>query len=172
MEIKEVILSEMTDRKSYYDETCGAVYIAGYKNGTVKIGSTKDPWSRYEALKYDASNYSGSEIERFAISNPVEEYTGLEKLLHSSFKSKHIKRELFSIKFEDAIKKANEKFYYFENRTDTDEFIDIFKQLMDRLEKSGKNDEKFAVDLCTHAFRIGATEAIKLNIARGKQGPL
>ena len=57
--------------KIRYDKTCGAVYVAGYTSGTVKIGSTAHPMNRFLQLKYSSVEYAGGELEKFALSNNI-----------------------------------------------------------------------------------------------------
>lgn len=117
MEIREISVDYLNHDdyfKKRYDETCGAVYIAKYKNGFIKIGSTSNPRERYKQLSYFSVEYAGEQIERFAITNPIEEYKALERIFHRRFAEWNIRKELFNVNFEKAIKTVNKEFDKFD----------------------------------------------------------
>lgn len=116
MRIKEVSVDSLKNDyfKKRYDQTCGAVYIVKYKNGFIKIGSTSIPEERYKQLSYIATEYAGADIEKIAISNPIEEYRKLETILHRRFVEQNIRKELFKIGFQEAIQIINKEFNDFD----------------------------------------------------------
>lgn len=116
MEIREISANDLKHAyfSKRYDITCGAVYIAKYENGFIKIGSTSTPRKRYEQLSYVATEYAGAKIERFAITNPVEEYKTLERALHGRFAEYNIRKELFDVDFKKAIYIINKEFNKFD----------------------------------------------------------
>lgn len=117
MKIREISVDSLNHDeyfKKRYDETCGAVYIAKYKNGFIKIGSTSNPRDRYKQLLYFSVEYAGAQVERFAITNPLEEYKTLETILHRRFMEWNIRKELFNVDFEEAIQTVNKEFYEFD----------------------------------------------------------
>lgn len=98
-----------------YDKTCGAVYIAKYGNGLIKIGSTSSPRERYKQLAYNAPEYAGDKIEGFAITNPLEEYQDLEKALHRRFWKWNVGKEIFNVDFQEAVQVVNKEFNKFDH---------------------------------------------------------
>ena len=97
-----------------YDKTCGAVYIAKYGNGLIKIGSTSSPRERYKQLAYNAPEYAGAKIEEFAITNPLEEYQDLEKALHRRFWKWNVGKEIFNVDIQEAVQVVNKEFNKFD----------------------------------------------------------
>lgn len=97
-----------------YDKTCGAVYIAKYGNGLIKIGSTSSPRERYKQLAYNAPEYAGAKIEEFAITNPLEEYQDLERALHRRFWKWNVGKEIFNVDFQEAVQVVNKEFNKFD----------------------------------------------------------
>lgn len=73
----------------------GIVYVAKLPDGVVKIGSTRTPKKRTQALKTTFKVFSESTIEEVAISQPCTDYKSLERALHSDFADVRIRGELF-----------------------------------------------------------------------------
>lgn len=117
------IAKESLDKNDFfakrYDKTCGAVYIAKYGNGLIKIGSTSSPRERYKQLAYNAPEYTGAKIEEFAITNPLEEYQDLERALHRRFWKWNVRKEIFNVDFQEAVQVVNKEFKKFDYPKDS-----------------------------------------------------
>ena len=117
------IAKESLDKNDFfakrYDKTCGAVYIAKYGNGLIKIGSTSSPRGRYKQLAYNAPEYAGAKIEEFAITNPLEEYQDLERALHRRFWKWNVRKEIFNVDFQEAVQVVNKEFKKFDYPKDS-----------------------------------------------------
>lgn len=82
----------------------GYFYLLEY-GGHVKIGSTKQPHIRMQALRRNAESYGDVRIGRLALSTPHTNYRENEKTLHQSFKPyRKSGTELFEVAFDDALK--------------------------------------------------------------------
>lgn len=104
----------------------GFFYVLEWDN-VVKIGSTKEPYTRVMALKRNAENYGGSKLGRLAISVPHTNYAENEKKLHIHFSSKRKSgSELFEIEFETAISEIPEHMEYIDDSEKIDQRGDIF----------------------------------------------
>lgn len=126
-----------------YDKTCGAVYIAKYGNGLIKIGSTSSPKERYKQLAYNAPEYAGAKIEEFAITNSLEEYQDLEKALHRRFWKWNVGKEIFNVDFQEAVQAVNKEFNKFDYPKASD-FKPTAVPAVMKIFKSGRipNDEE------------------------------
>lgn len=156
MEIKEIHADSLDDVffKQRYDRTCGAVYIAEYKNGYIKIGSTASPKTRYMQLAYVATEYAGAEINRLAITNPISNYKKLELVLHKRFEEQNVRKELFSIRFEDAIQMINKEFSLFDElKKDIHEYRSM--EILEEIIRSEKREESRLKALLVAAFIDG-----------------
>lgn len=81
----------------------GFFYILEW-DGIVKIGSTKHPFQRFNALKHTAEKYGDSKVGRIAFSKPHTNYLKNENYLHTFFKShRKIGSELFEISFDEVL---------------------------------------------------------------------
>lgn len=92
-----------TAEDSVKDTYLGFVYACEYGD-YIKIGSTKQPYTRLGTFIREAQNYGNSEIGRFAMSGAHTNYRENEKSIHfalSKFRKKGT--ELFNITFDDAI---------------------------------------------------------------------
>lgn len=160
--------------KIRYDKTCGAVYVAGYTSGTVKIGSTAHPMNRFMQLKYSSVEYAGGELEKFALSNPVREYTKLEKDIHKRFEGECIRKELFGIDFKQAVKIINSEFQNFDklNIKSDREFKSLqrFNEMVNMYGSAEMIPIREIKDIATLAFEDGMNAEEKIIEYERKEG--
>lgn len=85
------------------DSYMGFYYILEYGQN-IKIGSTKQPYTRMLTLKRNAEKYGETKLGRVALSVPHTNYRDNEKILHQNFsKYRKVDTELFKFSFEDCI---------------------------------------------------------------------
>ena len=81
----------------------GYVYFLEYGN-LLKIGYTKNPYTRIMTLKKQGEGYSDKAIGRVALTPMCTNYVKVEKTIHELFKDvRRDKTELFDISFYDAV---------------------------------------------------------------------
>ena len=82
----------------------GYVYILEWANNLVKIGRTKKPYKRIDALR----TQSPIELKQTYISEEIPNYEEVELKLHDFFSKSRKHGEYFTITFEKAVKKLKE----------------------------------------------------------------
>lgn len=120
------------------DERDGYVYLIqiGEK---VKIGSTKNLYSRIRSLKHIFEDYNGIKTKDIYISVPHANYTNSEKNIHNALSNKRVyNTELFDVCIKEAVEAANQNIDL-DERTDKNK-DGVLEYLINDLLKS-KNSE-------------------------------
>ena len=105
----------------------GYVYIIEYGEG-IKIGCSKQPSKRINAIKSHARNYSDIIIGRIAVSTEHTNYKENEEMLHKHFGSfRKAKSEIFRISFGEALSSLPRSIEYLDESADKE--IDCNKRV-------------------------------------------
>lgn len=113
-------------------EYCGYIYAIEY-GSCIKIGHSRKPHQRINALLSQAKNYAGIELGWFIISKPHTNYMENERLIHTFFKSKRTSGELFSITLEHFLNNLPELRFLDETedfRKKSEQTTELFKSLL------------------------------------------
>jgi len=76
----------------------GSVYVLEDQNGNIKIGRSKNPNERINAIRTQGNHV----FKNVYISKSTSEYEKLERELHKHYKKHRLQGEWFAVSFEDA----------------------------------------------------------------------
>lgn len=113
-------------------EYMGVIYLVEYGD-MLKIGKSKQPYTRLKQIKNNAVRYGNIKIGRIAVSKPHTNYGENEKEIHSILKKyREGRSELFDISLDDAmtIIDGNEDIKYLDESTSISRKSDCFKEFM------------------------------------------
>lgn len=113
------------------DERIGYVYLIEF-GGKIKIGCTKNPYSRICQWRHIAEDYNNIKIRNVYISVPHENYMYSEKRIHNAVSNKRIPNtELFDIGINEAIEMASKNLdFRKKERKDENEIAECLKELL------------------------------------------
>lgn len=93
-----------TTDKNLKDTYLGVVYALEYGD-KLKIGCSKQPYTRVMALRRNAEKYGNAILGRICISIPHTNYKEIESFLHKRFSNFRVEgTELFDVTFNDFVK--------------------------------------------------------------------
>lgn len=87
-----------------HEQKC--LYVAEFSDNSVKIGISKNPRMRLDALSYQ----KGREVKRFCYTYPIENAHKIEQELHSIYSKQRIKGEYFDVDFNTVFMTLNDKY--------------------------------------------------------------
>lgn len=101
-------LLNIKEKEKTFPPYMGTFYVIEYNDG-VKIGSSKQPYTRYRTLQRNAEKYGNSSVKRIAISTLHTNYLENEHNIQKYFEAHRIiGTELFDIPFYECVEKINQ----------------------------------------------------------------